>query len=537
MEPPIAFAHISDTHISTGKKFRADAFERLIQKVNSLDVNMILHSGDVTEEGLRGEYKLARQLMSRFNKPIVVVPGNHDSRNVGYELFEHYIGQREGFISSDQYLLLWLDSSVPDKNEGRFGRDTIRKTREILSDFGESKVKILMFHHHILPVPKTGRERHITTDAGAMIETILDFGVDLVLTGHRHYPNNYKLEDSIIVNAGTSSSYKTRAGGPRTFNLIRIWPREQIEVKTISLDGDTTEPALSHETYSIARKTRLLPASKVRLRIAQISNTHFSSGSLFNEAAAKTAFKLLARLNPDLILHCGNITASGGIEEFGIARSYLEPYLDRMVVVAGPRDLKSLGEQYYWDIFGGNPVVDKEEVIIHRIESSQPEEWDGHVGRRPLRKFEELSRKAFRTKPESIQIALLHHHLIPIPKVKENYIVEDAGDVLRALVDSPVKLVLTGFKHIGFMTRLNGTIFINANSLSSTIVRSQITNSFNLIDFLENGGIVATEINVISGSRRVLGIYPELPEKKVGTYVSPKLTIETESKSYLKSGV
>ena len=157
--------------------------------------------------------------------------------------------------------------------------------------------------------------------------------------------------------------------------------------------------------------------------------------------------------------------------------------------------------------------------MFYRFESSQPEMWEGHIGRRPLRKFEEETRKIHSKSRNKFQVAVLHHHLIPIPKVRENYIVEDAGDTLRAIINSPVSLVLTGFKHISFTTRLNNTIFVNVNSLSSSIIRSRVGNSFNVIDILENNGIIVREINVNSGSKRILGIYPRIGDKPVREYV------------------
>ena len=45
-----------------------------------------------------------------------------------------------------------------------------------------------MLHHHLLPVPGTGRERNIVYDAGDAIECLQRAGVDLVLSGHKHVP-------------------------------------------------------------------------------------------------------------------------------------------------------------------------------------------------------------------------------------------------------------------------------------------------------------------------------------------------------------
>ena len=45
-----------------------------------------------------------------------------------------------------------------------------------------------MLHHHLLPVPGTGRERNVVYDAGDAIECLQRAGVNLVLSGHKHVP-------------------------------------------------------------------------------------------------------------------------------------------------------------------------------------------------------------------------------------------------------------------------------------------------------------------------------------------------------------
>ena len=62
--------------------------------------------------------------------PIHTVPGNHDSRNVGYLHFEDLIGPRMWSIDLEGVRIVGIDSSEPDLNEGKVGRvhyDWIRR--------------------------------------------------------------------------------------------------------------------------------------------------------------------------------------------------------------------------------------------------------------------------------------------------------------------------------------------------------------------------------------------------------------------------
>lgn len=107
-----------------------------------------------------------------------------------------------------------------------------------------------------------------------------------------------------------------------------------------------------------------------------------------------------------------------------------------------------------------------------------------------------------------------HHAIIPIPKLIWNETIEDAGEVLRALVSLPIDLVLTGSRHKAFATRVNETILVNAGTFSSDHIMSNFGCSFNVIDVLENGGIIVSEISTQSSIRRILGIFSLIRKKQ-----------------------
>ena len=72
------------------------------------------------------------------------------------------------------------------------------------------------------PVPGTGRERNVVYDAGDAIECLQRSGVRLVLSGHKHVPYVWRLEDLFVVNAGTVSSLRLRGNTRPCYNVIEI---------------------------------------------------------------------------------------------------------------------------------------------------------------------------------------------------------------------------------------------------------------------------------------------------------------------------
>ena len=83
-------------------------------------------------------------------------------------------------------------------------------------------MRVFVMHHHLLPVPGTGRERNVVYDAGDAIECLQRSGVDLVLCGHKHVPYAWRLEDLFIVNAGTVSTLRLRGNVRPCYNVVEV---------------------------------------------------------------------------------------------------------------------------------------------------------------------------------------------------------------------------------------------------------------------------------------------------------------------------
>jgi 3',5'-cyclic AMP phosphodiesterase CpdA len=221
MADKTVIAHISDTHC--GSRYHIPSLAtRVIDELNLLEPDIVVVTGDLTDMGYRGEFLQANQLLDRIECPQrMVLIGNHDARNVGDIHFEELFGARRCELKLPEMRLIALDSSEPDLDSGRIGRDTHRwlaaRFAATPDDF-----KVVAMHHHLVPVPGTGRERNIVHDAGDLLRVLADSGVDLVLCGHKHVPNVWRLEDMLIINAGTCCTHRLRGNVRPSFNIIEI---------------------------------------------------------------------------------------------------------------------------------------------------------------------------------------------------------------------------------------------------------------------------------------------------------------------------
>jgi 3',5'-cyclic AMP phosphodiesterase CpdA len=212
---------LSDLHCGQ-QFFLPQHLERAIAEVNEMEPDVVVISGDLTSNGFKDEYVLAREYLNRVEcEAMVVIPGNHDSRNVGYVHFEELFGDRNSVLRVGNATVVAVDSSEPDLDNGQIGRGRYRWIEEQFAS-APAELRVFVLHHHLLPVPGTGRERNIVNDAGDTLETLQRAQVDLVLAGHKHVPYAWRLEDLFVVNAGTVSSSRLRGKGRPCYNVVEV---------------------------------------------------------------------------------------------------------------------------------------------------------------------------------------------------------------------------------------------------------------------------------------------------------------------------
>ena len=213
----VTIAHISDPHVGS-PFFVPNMMNRVIAELNELQPDVVICTGDITNEGYRQEYKNWLAYASRIEAPLHVVMGNHDARNVGYVHFEELVGPRGWSADVQGVRIVGADSTEPDLNEGQIGRESYGWLREQFS--APADLKIFTCHHHLMPVPGTGRERSVVTDAGDLLEVLIESGVHIALTGHKHVPWVWRLETMYIVNAGTVASLRLRGHTKPCYNVL-----------------------------------------------------------------------------------------------------------------------------------------------------------------------------------------------------------------------------------------------------------------------------------------------------------------------------
>ena len=231
-------AHISDLHISK-TDFNEEIFIQAVSEINALQPDMIILTGDITDNGYYTQYEVSTKVLATFDAPLFAIPGNHDARNLGYQTFEEIIGERSWKLTlGDDIVVIGLDSSSADVSSGSIGREQHMWLEHQLDRCViDEKFSIVCLHHHVISIPQTGRERNVLTDAGDVLKTLTTHEVDLVFCGHKHVPNIWKINDTIIVNAGSLCSNKLRGKNKNSYNVYNITD-DEIEIYLNIVGGE-----------------------------------------------------------------------------------------------------------------------------------------------------------------------------------------------------------------------------------------------------------------------------------------------------------
>lgn len=255
---------ISDLHI--GGLFKQDSFDTLVDEVNNdLKPDILIISGDLTDEGVYFQYEKAKKELSRFFcKNMIIFPGNHDYRHTGYLLFPQFFPHNQDSLDSKVYTYrhpenpnLWIlvttvGTAVADRDEGEVGEsqnlwlNKVLKRGEQVNEKStqsdshtKNTIKIVAMHHHLIAIPDTGYTNVVgISDAGDVLRTCLANNVDLVICGHKHRPWIWDFGQMKIAYAGTACSWRYRGVFEDTYNIIDLEKDGNLKVDIKIVGGD-----------------------------------------------------------------------------------------------------------------------------------------------------------------------------------------------------------------------------------------------------------------------------------------------------------
>jgi 3',5'-cyclic-AMP phosphodiesterase len=217
------------------------------------------------------------------------------------------------------------------------------------------------------------------------------------------------------------------------------------------------------------------------MQFVQISDMHI--GSLFKQDSFNTIVQEVNNLKPNAIIISGDLTDDGLLFQFQQARTEINKFNCPNLI-----------------IFPSRQIYEFDDVVVLTVGTARPDRDEGEVGHRQNLWIEEtLSKYVNKTK-----IVAMHHHLIAIPDTGYTNVVGilDAGDTLRAFLESKVDLVLCGHKHRPWLWNLGSLKIAYAGTACSWRYRGIFEDTYNIIDVRD--GKIDVNIKIVGGKRMPL---------------------------------
>ena len=243
--------HLSDLHFG---RLDQRIIEPLLDRITSIEPNLIAISGDLTQRARRGQFQQASAFLTRLPFPKLIVPGNHDVPlfNVVARLINPFGGYRrwigtdlEPTYTDDEVAVIGLNSArgMVMGGRGRLNLPQIEAAVERLRPLAAAPIKVIVTHHPF-DLPEGFPAGNLVGRASIAMQRFAVVGADLFLAGHLHVSHvghtadryNIAGHSALVVQAGTLS---TRGRGElNTFNVLRI-ARPEMTVERYSWQTDS----------------------------------------------------------------------------------------------------------------------------------------------------------------------------------------------------------------------------------------------------------------------------------------------------------
>ena len=192
MSERILIAQITDCHLPANpqQKYRGikphKNLKALLQKVKLLKPDLLLATGDLSEDGSLVSYKALQKFFKPFGIPVLALPGNHDDASLLAETFPGSPTDKISVSEHDPWQIIRLNSSLPGKPEGRLSEEMLTELEEHL-DENTQRPCLIALHHQPIAIGSPWIDKYPLIEPQAFLQIIDQHpNVKAVIWGHVH---------------------------------------------------------------------------------------------------------------------------------------------------------------------------------------------------------------------------------------------------------------------------------------------------------------------------------------------------------------
>jgi 3',5'-cyclic-AMP phosphodiesterase len=150
---------ISDLHVATadaGVRQFVDTNANLARAISYIEAmqpraDLVVATGDLTDNGTAEEYRLLRELLDRFEIPVLVIPGNHDDVEPLVKVLDnHAYLPRDGgplqYAIDGDVRVVGVDTTRPGHHDGLLDAERLQWLDATLSAQPDAPTLVMMHH-------------------------------------------------------------------------------------------------------------------------------------------------------------------------------------------------------------------------------------------------------------------------------------------------------------------------------------------------------------------------------------------------------
>lgn len=195
MTDPIKIIQVTDSHLFADKQRDLlgvntyDSFTQtleLIRNKNKKNIDFIIHTGDLTQDGREIGYTLIAKLLDSFGIPVYSVPGNHDNAAVMTRVYPCGNMRIDNHLLLPTWQIILLNSQIPEKVQGYLDSSQLSLMQSCL-DQNPNLHTMIMFHHQPTPVGSKWLDALGVRNANEFWKIVANYSnIKLVVFGHVH---------------------------------------------------------------------------------------------------------------------------------------------------------------------------------------------------------------------------------------------------------------------------------------------------------------------------------------------------------------
>jgi predicted phosphodiesterase len=124
-----------------------------VDEINLSDADLVIVTGDITNDGSDAELNLAKSILDRLTKPSLVIPGNHEtnwSESAGLSIKKLWGDDRFLSVENDFILVGFSTGPYMKMGDGHVKQEDIQWLKTELASMSNHGKKLLAFAHHPL---------------------------------------------------------------------------------------------------------------------------------------------------------------------------------------------------------------------------------------------------------------------------------------------------------------------------------------------------------------------------------------------------